>query len=124
MNKIVPVIIAIVLVFSFAGTTFSAEKKKFEVFGGGVKAIDLKEKTVTLWNDSVPEFICSVDDRSISKQTSGNKTLADIKVGDIAVVVYDKVNGKNVAKSITITSREAASRPPEKAKPAPSEEKK
>jgi len=124
VNKVVPVIIAIALVFSFTGMTFSAEKEKMKVFGGGVKAINLKEKTMTLWNDKVPEFTCSVDDKSISKTTSGNKTLADIKVGDIAVVVYEEVNGKNVAKSITVTSRAAAASSGEETKPAPSEGKK
>jgi Cu/Ag efflux protein CusF len=102
----------------------SAEKQKMQVFGGGVKAVDTKEKTITLWNDKVPEITFSVDDKSISKLTGGNKTLADIKIGDIAVVAYEEVNGKNVAKAITITSREAASSQGQKAKPAPSEGKK
>jgi len=124
VNKIVPVIIAVALLFSFTGMGSSAEKQKMQVFGGGVKAVDTKEKTITLWNDKVPEITFSVDDKSISKLTGGNKTLADIKIGDIAVVAYEEVNGKNVAKAITITSREAASSQGQKAKPAPSEGKK
>jgi Cu/Ag efflux protein CusF len=124
VNKIVPVIIALILVFSLSGTTFSAEKQKMKVFGGGVKAVNIQEKTITLWNDEVPEITFSVDDKNISKTTSGNKTLADIKIGDIAVVAYDEVNGKNVAKAVTVTSPEAASRQGKKAKPVPSEEKK
>lgn len=122
MTKIVSVIIAAAVVFSCAGIAFSAEKKKMEVFGGGVKAVDTKEKTITLWNDKVPEITFSVDDKSISKMTSGNKTLADIKIGDIAVVVYEEVNGKKVVKSMTIQT--PASPPVQKTKPADSEGKK
>jgi len=122
VNKIVPVILAVALLFSFTGMASSAEKQKMQVFGGGVKAVDTKEKTITLWNDKVPEITFSVDDKSISKMTSGNKTLADIKIGDIAVVVYDEVNGKKVVKSMTIQS--PASSSGQKAKPADSEGKK
>lgn len=123
MIKIVSVIIAFVFVFSFAGMTFSAEKQNMKVFAGAVKKIDTKEKTITLWNDKVPEFTCSVDENNITKSGSGKKTLADIKIGDIVVVAYGEVNGKNVAKAVTISSPAAAS-PGEKAKPAVSEGKK
>lgn len=90
------------LLLCFAGTAFSAEKQQLKVFGGTIKAIDTKEKVLTLWNAEVPEFTLTVEEKTISKITSEKKTLADMKIGDIAVVVYEEVNGKIVPKAITV----------------------
>ena len=102
MNRAVSLIIMIFFVFSFTGIAFSAEKnKKMQVFGGLITAIDTKENIITLKNDKTPEFTCIVDDKALKRNTNGKKSMADIRIGDIVAVVYEEVNGKNIAKSIT-----------------------
>lgn len=118
MNKIVPVVIAVAFVFSLAGMTSSAERQQKKLFAGTIKKIDTKEKVITLENDRVAEFTCSVDEKSIPQMTNGKKTLADMKVGDIAVVVYEEVNGKNVAKGITVQPPPMTASPKQKNEPA------
>lgn len=125
MNKAVSLIISIFLVFSFIGTTFSADKgKKIQVFAGLIKTIDVKEKTITLQNDKTPEFTCIIDDKAVIRMANGKKSMvADIRIGDIAAVAYEEINGKNIATSITAMTP-AASSSSEKANPANSEGKK
>ena len=110
MNKVVPVIIMIFLVSSFTGITFSSEKeKKMQVFAGLIKAIDTKEKTITLQNDKTPEFTCTVNDKAVIRINNEKKSFADIRTGNIAVAVYEEMNGKNVVKSITVIPPAASS---------------
>ena len=105
MNKAVSVIIMILLVFSFTGVTFSSEQeKKMQVFAGLITAIDTKEHTITLQNDKTPEFTCIVNDKAVIRMNNEKKSFADIRTGNIAVAVYEEMNGKNVVKSITVVS--------------------
>ena len=118
MNKVAAVIIAVSLFFSFTGIILSAEKEKGTRFvAGTVKTIDTREKTITLQNNDIGEFTCTLDDKSSLR---GKKTMADIKVGDLAALIYEDVNGTHLAKSITVISP-AGSSSEEKAKPAQSE---
>jgi len=101
LNKAVSLIIVILLVFSFTGITFSAENdKKIQAFGGKITAINTKEKTITFKNDETPEFKCIFDEKTVVRMANGEKAKSDIKLGDIVAVVYEEVNGKNIAKSI------------------------
>lgn len=132
MNKAVSFVIAISLLFSFAGIAFPIEKgKKIKTAAGVIKVFDTKEKTITLRDDKA-DFTCIIDDKTVFRMTDGNKALTDIKAGDvvalvkvgyIAALAYEEVNGKNLAKSITVISS-AVSSSGEKSKPANSEEKK
>jgi hypothetical protein len=118
LKKVITVIIMTFLVFSFAGITFSSEKgKKMEVFAGLIKAIDTKERTVTLKNDKAPEFTCIVNDKTAIRLNSEIKSFADIRTGNIAVAVYESINGKNVARSVTIMPPAAASSSAGQSKP-------
>lgn len=111
MNKVVLGIVSIFVVFAFAGITFSAEKANgMKMAAGQVKAIDAKTGSVTLGNDKSGDSAYIVDDRTVVR-TNNKKTgtFADIKVGDIAALVYYDVNGKNVIRSITVLSPSAAS---------------
>ena len=124
MNKAVSLIISMFLVFSFIGTTFSADKGKIQVFAGKIKAIDAKEKTFILKNDKSPVFTCIINDKAVIRMANGKtSTAADLRIGDIAVVAYEEANGKNVAISATVV-KPAASSSPGKANPADSEGKK
>ena len=110
MKKVVTVIIVTLLVFSFTGTAFSSEKgKKMQVFAGLIKAIDAKERTVTLKNDKAPEFTCIVNDQAVIRLNNETKSFADIRTGNIGVAVYEEMNGKNVVKSLTVMPPKAAS---------------
>ncbi|HUO76570.1 MAG TPA: hypothetical protein VMU21_03245 [Thermodesulfovibrionales bacterium] len=121
MNKVVPVIIAIALVLSFTGMTSSADKgEKITMVAGAVKAIDTKQKTITLETNELGKFTCILDDKTL---LLGRKTIADVKVDDVAAVIYEDVNGKHIAKSITVASP-AGSSSKEKTAPATSQEKK
>lgn len=132
MNKAVSFVIAVSLLFSFAGIAFSIDKeKKFKTAAGVIKAIDTKEKTITLQDDKA-DFTCIFNDKTVFRMSDGKKALTDIKAGDVAAIVkvgyiaalvYEEVNGKNLVKSITVISS-AVSSSGEKAKSANSEGKK
>ena len=110
MKKAVTVMIMIFLVFSFTGIAFSSENaKKMQVFAGLIKAIDTKEHTITLQNDKTPEFTCTVSDKTVIRMNNETKSFADIRTGNIAVAVYDAINGKNIAISVTVMPLAAAS---------------
>jgi len=123
LNKAVSVIIVIFLVFSFTGISFSAGNAQMNVNAGLVTAINAKERTITLQNDKIPEFICVIDDKAVVRINNGQQSFSGIKIGDIAAVTYKKVDGKNVAIDITVMTPPVSSSQ-EKAKPATSEEKK
>jgi hypothetical protein len=109
LNKAVSAIIVILLVFAFTGMAFSAENnKKTQVFGGKITAINTKEKTITLKNDETPKFTCIFNDKTLIRMTNGQKPI-DMKINDIIAVLYEEVNGKNIAKSISALAPAASS---------------
>jgi Cu/Ag efflux protein CusF len=110
LNRIALGIVSIFVALIFAGVTFSAEKMQgIKMAAGQVKAINAKTKTITIGNDKSGDAAYVVDDRTLVRANNKTGSFADIKVGDIAALVYYDVNGKNMVKSITVLSRAAAS---------------
>jgi Cu/Ag efflux protein CusF len=111
LNKVVLGIISIFVVFAFAGTSLSAENDRgYKMTAGKVKAVDSKTGAITLGNDKSADSTYIIGDKTVVRANNKNRgAIADIKVGDIAALVYYDVNGKNVIRSITIISPAATS---------------
>ena len=126
MNKVVLGIVSIFIVLAFAGITFSAENTKgMKMAAGQVKAIDTKAKTLTIGNDKEGDLTYVVTDKTIVRANNKKaSTFADIKVGDIAALVYYDVNGKKEVRSVTVMSLATASPSANKAATTKPEEKK
>jgi Cu/Ag efflux protein CusF len=126
LNKVVLGMVSIFVVLAFAGVAFSAGKAKgMKMAAGQVKAIDAKAGTVTLGTDKSGDSIYIIGDKTAVRTNNKNTgTVADIKVGDIAAVVYYDVNGKNVIRSITVLSPAPASSPANKTATTKPQEKK
>lgn len=109
-------LISVFFVVSFVGISSAADKRtKPKVAAGAVKTIDLQAKTLTLREDTKPDLTCSFDDKTTLRSNNGQKiTFADIKIGAILVLVYDIVDGKNIAKSITVAGQVDAPTPEKK----------
>ncbi len=103
MSRIVAVLVLILFVSAFTGIAYSVEKEnKIKLEAGVVKALDAKAKTITLSADNKTDFTCFFDDKTAVRANTGKKiTTADIKVGDVIVLLYEEVNGKKIAKSVT-----------------------
>jgi Cu/Ag efflux protein CusF len=121
MKKAVSIILALLFVFAITSVSFAAEEKKtapateekampavkakVKQVTGDVKAVDMKAKTITvtkMMKDKAEETVATVDDKTKIMMGEEKKALADVKVGEKVKVVYKEVEGKNVAKSITI----------------------
>ena len=76
------------------------KKPNINLFAGEVKTISVEEKTIFLKNDKA-EMTIVCNDKTVFRSGTSKVTFSDIKKGDIAAVIYDVVDGKNVAKSIT-----------------------
>lgn len=110
MRKIVLVVVLMSFVFSLAVMGYAAEKgNKPNLAAGAVKAIDVKAKTITLMADKKPDFTCSLNDKTVIRSNSNQKvTFDDIKVGNIIVLIYEVVDGKNIATTVTVAGQIAA----------------
>lgn len=126
MKKVVSIIVALLFVFSITSLSFAveekkampAEKPKVKQVTGDVKAVDMKAKTITvakMMKGKAEETVVTVDDKTKITMGKEKKTLADVKVGDKVKVHYTEVEGKNIAKSVTIMPAEKKAEP---AKPA------
>lgn len=107
MSRIVAVLVSILFVSAFTGIGYSAGKEnKIKLEAGVVKALDANAKTITLSADNKTDFKCSFDDKTVVRANTGKKiTTADIKIGDVIVLLYKEVNGKKIAESVTTASR-------------------
>lgn len=151
MKKILVLIVAALFIFSAAGMSFAAEQKaaapaaekkeaapakaeekkapeKVKQVTGDVAAVDAKANTLTV-KGKKGDVMLSADDKTTVKIGKDKKTLADVKVGDKAVVKYVEADGKNTAKSITVEAAKAEmkkeeAKPAEPAKPAKPAKKK
>lgn len=126
MNKLVLGIVSIFIVLAFAGITFSAENAKgMKMAAGQVKAIDTKTKTLTIVNDKEGDLTYVVTDKTVVRANNKQAgSFDDIKVGDIAALVFYDVNGKKEIKSITVMSLATASPSANKTTTTKPEEKK
>jgi hypothetical protein len=118
MKKTIAIIVSLLFVLSVAGLSFAAEKamkkeaavektmeKKVPVkvrwLSGEVSAVDAAASTLTVKGRKA-EVALTVNDKTSIKMGKEKKTLADVKVGDRVSTRYSEVEGKNVAKSISI----------------------
>jgi len=125
MKKVVSIIVALLFVFSITSLSFAveekampAEKPKVKQVTGDVKAVDMKAKTITvskMMKGKAEETVVTVDDKTKITMSKEKKTLADVNVGNKVKVHYTEVDGKNIAKSVTIMPAEKKAEP---AKPA------
>jgi Cu/Ag efflux protein CusF len=130
MKKAVSIILALLFVFAITSISFAveekkaapateekampAEKTKVKQVTGDVKAVDMKAKTITVtktMKGKAEETVATVDDKTKIMMGEEKKALADVKVGEKVKVVYKEVEGKNVAKSITIMPAEKKAEP-------------
>lgn len=104
LKKIFSIFTALTLVLCCAGLAFSevTDDQKPTMFAGMVMAIDVNAKTLTLKNDKAGPFTFSFSDNTTLRAADGRKTASEITVGDIAALLYKKVDGKNIATSITV----------------------
>ena len=103
MKKIVFLICSILCMIAFSSMAFSEETKdKINMFAGKVVTIDLEHKTFTMKEDNRGLFTCTFGDSTPVRKNNQQKAVSDIKVGDIIVVIYEKMAGKNLAKTITV----------------------
>jgi hypothetical protein len=117
MKKAIAIIVSLLFVLSVAGLSFAAEKAapapaaektmekkapvKVKWLTGEVSAVDTAAMTLTVKGRKA-EVALTVNDKTSIKMGKEKKTLADVKVGDKVATRYSEVEGKNVAKSITI----------------------
>jgi ribosomal protein S1 len=149
MKKVISIIISVLFVLSVAGLSFAAEQKaaaapekkeaapakteekkapaKVKHVAGEVAAVDAAAKTLTV-KGKKGDVALSVGEKAAAK-------LADIKVGDKVTVMYNEMDGKNVATNITVRKHPAKMEKKEAPKaeekkpaaapaPAPAEKKK
>jgi len=131
MKKVIAIIVSVLFVLAVAGLSFAADQKaaapaqtetapapekkapaKIKQVTGEVAAVDAAAKTLTV-KAKKAEVMLSTDDKT---KFGKGKTLADVKVGEKVMVKYAEMDGKNVAKSVTV---KAAKTEKKEAAPAP-----
>lgn len=129
MKRAIAIVVSMIFVLSFAGPTFARMGMKRAIGDapvkdaqGEIKAIDQKEKTITVEAMRGPLTV-TADERTVVKLDKTMKAFSDLKVGDKVVITYTLGEGKNVAKTITISPPIAAPAG-KKEEPKKSEEKK
>ncbi len=106
MRKIFSILTSMFLVFSFAGAVTAQVKSNPNLAAGAVTAIDAKSKTVTIKEDKTPALTFSISDKTMLKSNNGRQaTFDDIKIGTILVLTYAVVDGKKIAKEITLAGQ-------------------
>ena len=141
MKNFITIIVSILFTFAISSipfaigeekavpTTLPAPSKlpyasKVQQITGGVAAVNTTTNSITVTKkirDKVVEAVVTIDDKTEIMKEKKNKSFSDIKMGDKVVVKYTKVDGKNIAKSITIKPAEPESKEKQiekKAKPA------
>jgi ribosomal protein S12 len=91
-------------------------KKKINFIAGEVKSIDVKTKTIVIKTEKDEKSVVCTD-KTVMQSGKSKVTFDDIRKGDIAAVIYDVINGKNVAKNMTFHSTKGAPAAEQKAKP-------
>ncbi len=89
-----------------------AEKKaaaKVKQVTGEVAAVDVKANTITVKGKKA-EVTVTCDDKTKVMMGKEKKACADVKVGDKVTVKSSEVDGKNVAKSVSIHAAKPAER--------------
>jgi ribosomal protein S1 len=140
MRKAMTILLSVIFAFVMSSLSLAVEEKKTESIPtkplklptaskvqqitGGVSAVNTTTNSITVTKkirDKVVEAVVTIDDKTEIMKEKENKSFSDIKMGDKVVVKYTKVDGKNIAKSITIKPAEPESKEKQiekKAKPA------
>jgi ribosomal protein S1 len=137
MKKVLAIIVSLVLVVSFAGLSFAAEKAadkkapameekkapameekkapaKIKQVTGEVAAVDAKANTITV-KAKKGDTTVTVNDKTKIMMGKEKKAIADVKVGDKVMVKFSEADGKMVAKSVAIKAAEMKKEPAKKA---------
>jgi len=122
MKNIITIILCILFIFAISSISFATGKEKAEPttppvssklpyaakvqqITGGVAAVNTITKSITVTKkirDKVVEAVVTVNDKTEIMKEKEKKSFPDIKIGDQVVVKYTKVDGKNIAKNISI----------------------
>lgn len=123
LKKTLGVLVALVAVAGFSLTAVAEEKGKTEgakmeekkadakaapkpkdsrMMGATVKAVDAAGKMITVSTKAKKDVMVSVDDKTKIKSGKDDKKLEDLKEGNRVNVVASTVEGKMMAKSITL----------------------
>lgn len=103
MQKTASLIFSVLFIIAFSSTVFPADQgNKANMFAGKVVAVDNVNKTITLKEDKKGSFTSTFSDKTRVFQNMQPKSVSDVKVGAIAAVVFEEVDGKNFAKTISI----------------------
>ncbi len=154
MKKAIAIIVTMLFVFAIASIAIAAEEKKAvapvekkavapvekkaeekkaekkvapKQFTGEVKAIDKEKKTIAVTKkakDKAIEEVFAFDDKTTVKIGKDKKTVADLKVGDKAMVKFEEKDGKKIAKSITVAPEKKVEKKEMKKEEKPAPEKK
>jgi len=115
------IILSVIFMFAMTLISYAASEKKtgttppeslklpvaskVQQITGDVKAVNTTVMSMTVakkCKDKVLETVLTIHNETKISKNNEKKTLHDIKVGDKVVVKYIKVDGKNMAKSVTI----------------------
>lgn len=110
------IVIALCLAAPVIGAGQDVKKPNINLFAGEVKEINVAEKSLFLKNDKA-DMTVVCNDKTAFRSGNSKVTFNDIKKGSIAAVIYDVVDGKYVAKSITFYTLKPTSGAEQKAKP-------
>ena len=102
MKKLASLAISILCVIACASIALSATQGPVQMFAGQVIAIDSEHKTFTLKEDNKGLFTCTFTDSTPVMKNNQQGTIAELKVGDIAAVIYGEASGKKFAKTVTV----------------------
>lgn len=129
MKDIKIFLLSVISVIALASMAFASGEKKTEPvpsslpvaakvqqITGKIAAVNTVSKSITVTKkvgNRVIEATVAVNDKTKITKENENKTIADIKAGDGAVVKYTKVDGKNIAESIDFKPTGPESKKPE-----------
>ena len=122
MKKAIALVVSLLFILSVAGLSFAAEQNTMEKkapvkvkwLTGNVAAVDAAAMTITVKGKKA-EVTLTADNKTSIRMGKEKKTLADVKVGDKVSTRYSEMEGKNVAKSITIKAEKKAKKMEKKA---------
>lgn len=121
MRKAISILLSVIFAFFMISLSLAAEEKKTESIPpkplklqtaakvqqitGEVRALNPTAMSIIVTKkirDKILETVVTIDNETKILKEKEKKTFLDIKTGDKVVVKYTKVDGKNVAKNISI----------------------
>lgn len=122
MKSISTVILSIIFTFAITSMPFAIGEEKAEPMTppvpsklpyaskirqitGEVSAVNTNAMSIVVTKkcrDKVQEAVVTINDKTEIMKEKEKKSFADVKTGDQVVVKYTKIDGKNIAKNISI----------------------